>query len=71
MEERKYTTVSIPVALYRKLESMIRGTGFRSVSEYVTYLLREIVAMKEGGEPTLSPEELEEIKRRLKALGYL
>ncbi len=71
MEERKYTTVSIPITLYRRLESMIRGTGFRSVSEYVTYLLREIVAMKEGGEPTLSPEEIEEIKRRLRALGYL
>ncbi len=71
MEERKYTTVSIPVTLYRRLESMIQGTGFRSVSEYVTYLLREIVAMKEGREPTLSPEEIEEIKRRLKALGYL
>ena len=72
--ERKYTTVSIPVTLYRKIEKLIEGTGFKSVSEFVTYILREVIAMKElekKYEPELSPEEIEAIKRKLKALGYI
>jgi metal-responsive CopG/Arc/MetJ family transcriptional regulator len=53
---RKRTTVTIPTALYRQLEEMIRGTGFTSVSEYVTYVLREVVALKKGKDPT-SPQK--------------
>lgn len=71
---RKYTTVSIPVPLYRKLEKLIEGTGFTSVSEFVTYVLREVVALKEKSgnkTPTLTEEELRIIEEKLKALGYL
>ncbi len=53
---RKRTTVSIPTALYRQLEEMIRGTGFASVSEYVTYVLREVVALKKAKTST-SPQK--------------
>jgi len=68
---RKRTTVSIPTALYRQLEEMIRGTGFTSVSEYVTYILREVVALKKGKDPHLTPEDLEQIRKKLEALGYI
>ena len=68
---RKRTTVSIPTALYRQLEEMTRGTGFASVSEYVTYVLREVVALKKGKDPHLAPEDLEQIRKKLEALGYL
>ncbi|MFN3805337.1 MAG: hypothetical protein ACK4SY_09790 [Pyrobaculum sp.] len=74
MGRRRHTTVSIPLPLYLKLEKMIVGTGFASVSEFVTYVLREVVAMKEraGGKATpLTQEELRELEERLKALGYL
>jgi len=68
---RKHTTISIPTALYRQLEEMIRGTGFASVSEYATYVLREVVALKRGKDPHLTPEDLEQIRKKLEALGYL
>jgi len=68
---RKRTTVSIPTALYRQLEEMIRGSGFTSVSEYATYILREVVALKKGKGPHLTPEDLEQIRKKLEALGYL
>ena len=71
-EERKYTTVSIPKPLYDKIKKFIEGTGFTSVSDYVTYVLREVLASvgEEGGE-ALSKEEEEKIKARLRALGYI
>jgi Arc/MetJ-type ribon-helix-helix transcriptional regulator len=70
----KYTTVSIPVTLHVRLEKLIsKKTGFKSVSDYVTYVLREVVAMhetKEIPEPFTS-EDIVQIKERLSALGYL
>jgi Arc/MetJ-type ribon-helix-helix transcriptional regulator len=70
----KYTTVSIPQTLHDRLVKLIeKKTSFKSVSDYVTYVLREVVAMHETRampEPFTS-KDVEEIKARLKALGYL
>ena len=64
----KYTSVSIPLTLHKRLEKLIaKKTGFKSVSDYVTYVLREVVAMhemKEVPEPFTSTD-LAEIKERL------
>ncbi len=72
-EEKKYTTVSIPKPLYDKIKELIKDTGFTSVSDYVTYVLREIVASieEEEKEEVFSKEEEEKIKARLRALGYI
>ena len=70
----KYTTVSIPVTLHERLEKLIvEKTGFKSVSDYVTYVLREVVAMHETKEAPgpFTSADLKSIKERLKALGYL
>jgi len=70
----KYTTVSIPITLYNRIKSLIKDTGFTSVSQFVTYILREVIArmeeekLKSSG---LSEEERREIIERLKRLGYL
>lgn len=40
----KYTTISIPKELYLRLEEIIKGTGFRSPTEYIVYLTRQAVA---------------------------
>jgi Arc/MetJ-type ribon-helix-helix transcriptional regulator len=70
----KYTTVSIPRTLHQRIEKLIeKKPGFKSVSDYVTYVLREIVQMHES-EHTPEPftsEDVAQIKDRLKALGYL
>ncbi|UCF08617.1 MAG: CopG family transcriptional regulator [Thermoplasmata archaeon] len=72
-KESKYTTVSIPTPLASKIRSRIQGTGFTSVSDYVTYVLREVMASleEEEKEEPFSREEEEKVKERLRALGYL
>ena len=72
-EERKHTTVSIPIQLYEKIKNRIKGTGFTSVSDYVTYVLREVLASieMEEKEEVFTKEEEEKVKERLRALGYL
>jgi Arc/MetJ-type ribon-helix-helix transcriptional regulator len=69
-----YTPIAIPESLHKRIERVIsRNGGFTSVSEYVAYVLREGVSKQEA-EETLEPftfDESEQIKDRLKVLGYL
>lgn len=70
----KYTSVSIPVSLAKRIETIIeKKTGFKSISDYVTYVLREVVAMHETKEvpEAFTSTDIQEIKARLKALGYI
>lgn len=59
--KRDYVTLSVPRELYENAESAIQGTGFRSVTEYVIFLLREALLMKPG----------KNVRDRLRALGYV
>ena len=68
-KRKKFTVVSIPTPLFKKIEEKIKGIGFTSVSSYVTYVLREIVAEEE--EEPFSKEDEERVKARLRALGYI
>ena len=74
-DEKKFTSVSIPIPLFRKVEDRIKGTGFTSVSSYVTYVLREIIAEEERQDDDdtqpFSKEDEERVKDRLRALGYI
>ena len=68
----RFTTVSIPIPLFKKIEERIKGTEFSSVSSYVTYVLREITAEEDKkNSDSFSKEDEEKVKSRLKALGYL
>ncbi len=65
-------TIKIPRPLYRQIQELIRGTGFSSVTEFVVYVLRDVVALgKLNEEGALSEEEKEQIRKRLRSLGYL
>ena len=70
----RYTTVSIPITLYRRIKEMIKDTGFTSASQFVIYVLREVISSMEEekikGE-SLSEEEKKRIIERLKRLGYI
>jgi len=70
----RYTTVSIPITLYRRIKELIKDTGFTSVSQFVIYILREVISSMEEerlrGE-SISEEEKKRIIDRLKKLGYL
>ena len=71
-DDKKYTTISIPTPLAEKIKKRIKGTGFTSLSSYVTYVLREVLSgMDEEPEEAFSKEDEEKVKERLRALGYL
>ena len=71
-EDKKFTTVSIPTPLADKIKKRIEGTGFTSLSSYVTYVLREVISnMEEETDEAFSKEDEEKVKERLRALGYL
>jgi hypothetical protein len=69
--ENDRVTLKIPRPLYEKLKTVIGGSGFRSVNEFVVYVLRDLVSLKQGeAEKDLSKDEIDAIKQRLKNLGY-
>jgi len=73
-KKSRYTTVSIPTPLVEKIRKRMEGTGFTSVSSYVTYVLRQIISSiekEESDKAVFSAEDEERIKDRLRALGYL
>ncbi len=65
----EYGTISLPTPLIEKIKDRINGTGMNSVSAYVAFVLREILSSGNNKE-LLSKKESEEVKRRLKSLGY-
>ncbi len=70
--KRKYTTITIPVTLFKKLKVEIEDTGFSSVSDYVTYILREtIVDIKNSKSKRKESEGNNAIVGKLRALGYV
>jgi metal-responsive CopG/Arc/MetJ family transcriptional regulator len=69
--EKDRVTLKIPRQLYEKLTTVIEGSGFRSVNEFVVYVLRDLISLRrEETEKDLSKGEIEAIKQRLKNLGY-
>jgi len=68
-----YTNIKIPVGLYNRYKDMMINTEYKTVEDYMLYVLREEVAkynMVEDGYE-LTEDEEEAIKVRLRALGYL
>ncbi|MEO0231927.1 MAG: CopG family transcriptional regulator [candidate division WOR-3 bacterium] len=68
---RDKVTIKIPRPLYNKLKKIIEGTGFSSVNEFIVYVLRDLVSIKEESKEELTKEEIQKIRERLKNLGYL
>ena len=71
--KRRTVTLKIPGELYDRLSQLIAGTGFRSVTEFATYVLRDVAA---GGKldrppPGLTEREIDAVRQRLRALGYI
>jgi hypothetical protein len=65
-------TIKIPRELYDSLQEMIDGTGFSSVTEFVVFVLRSLVSTgKIDEEGSLSAQEIQIVRERLKKLGYL
>ena len=70
--EKSKVTIKIPRPLYDNLTEVIEGTGFNSVTEFIVYVLRDLLSSRSvTSEPSLSKKEIEIIRRRLKTMGYL
>jgi hypothetical protein len=78
-----HVTLKIPRPLYEHLKQVIQESGFHSVTEFVVYVMRDLVSNRERleqiGSPAppgdatepLSPDEIEAVRKRLQSLGYL
>ena len=86
MAEKGDVTIKIPRQLYEKLQVIIADSGFHSVTEFVVYVLRDLVSTEaaatrekdeqEAEQPLrsdkeLTAEEVRIIRKRLQDLGYL
>ena len=70
--QKEKVTIKIPKPLYQSLSEIIEGSGFNSVTEFIVYILRDLISSRTvQKEPSLSKEEIEIVKKRLKSLGYL
>ena len=73
--DNEYTSVEIPAELYKQIEEKIQTSNMSSVADFITTLLKENLssdqAQAETETDSLSSEDEEKVKERLKALGYM
>lgn len=72
MPEEK-VPIYISKTLYERIKKEVEESQgeFKNVEEFIEFVLREVLKEEETEEPAYTPEEEEEIKRRLRSLGYL
>jgi hypothetical protein len=56
-----YVNIPIPKPLYNRLTESLKGSGYRSTTEYIIFLIRKKL-------PDLESKDME---KRLRALGYI
>jgi Arc/MetJ-type ribon-helix-helix transcriptional regulator len=86
MADKGDVTIKIPRQLYEKLQVIIGDTGFHSVTEFIVYVLRDLISteaaatekVQKPSSPSATPseagltmEEVRLIRKRLQDLGYL
>jgi hypothetical protein len=64
-------TLKIPRPLYRKVQQVVDGSGFNSPTDFIVYVLRDLMGDAHEQPREFTPEELDGVKRKLKNLGYL
>lgn len=64
-------TVKIPRPLYRRVQQVVEGSGFNSPTDFIVYVLRDLMGEAEEHPREFTQQELDDVKRKLKNLGYL
>jgi Arc/MetJ-type ribon-helix-helix transcriptional regulator len=75
-------TVKIPRPLYRKIQQVVEESGFNSPTDFIVFVLRDLMGEADAAQAAaeaeaaaqtheLSQDELDDVKRKLKNLGYL
>ncbi len=65
--------VYISKELYELVKKKVEESGgeFKSVEDFIEFVLREVLKEEGEEEEVYSPEEEEEIRERLRSLGYI
>ena len=72
MSAQERVTIKIPKPLYNRISEIIEETGFSSVTDFIVYVLRDVIAMRsDESTKNLNQKEIASIRQRLKSLGYL
>lgn len=66
-KEQKGKAVLLPAELYSQIEERVKATGFSGADDYVIFVLEQVLKEDEAS----GQEDEAEVKRRLKALGYM
>ena len=69
--EKDKKPVYVLTGLYDRIAERAKATGFDSVDDYVLFVLEEVVKDDEDEPQAISKEDEEEVKKRLKSLGYI
>jgi len=65
-------TLKIPRPIYNMIKEIIEPSGFSSVNEFVTYVLRDLVSRTDKTlDADLTVREVDMIRKRLRSLGYM
>ncbi len=75
MSDSNIPTITLPNELIEKLNKRAKSSGFDSLSDYVVYILRQVLSNIEMQETTgkkkvFSKKEKREINQTLRKLGY-
>ena len=73
-------TIKIPRSLYERIKRIAENSSFSSSTDFIVYVLRDLMgdaeaqaaaaaAAAEG--PEFTQDELDDVKRKLRNLGYL
>jgi metal-responsive CopG/Arc/MetJ family transcriptional regulator len=72
MSAQERVTIKIPKILYNRISEIIQDTGFSSVTDFIVYVLRDVISLRtDKSSKYLSKSEIESIRKRLQSLGYL
>ncbi len=72
-------TLKIPRPLYERIQQVIGDSGFSSPTDFIVFVLRDLVgdrALEKANpeadvRPSVTNDEIAEIRRKLENLGYL
>ena len=64
-------TIKIPRPLYEKIGKAIEGAGYNSVTDFVVYVMRDLMASGGVEGAKKGENDVERVKERLRVLGYL
>lgn len=71
MSPEPTVAVQLPQDLHRRIQERLKGSSFRSVDDFVAFVLARLAERPvQDGEP-LSAKDEAQVRERLRSLGYI